>query len=167
MDLRSPADTSLPPTALAPPVVTRRRTKLITAILLMTLPAVLVMAEVHLRTGFDGWKLLHLLLFGVLFAQLAFGLCQAWIGFWLRRAGGDPIRIIRSVPADDIGPFEAATAVIMPICNEDVAWVMAGIGGIYEWIQANGRLGNCDFFILSHSSNPNHWVQEEAAWLAL
>jgi membrane glycosyltransferase len=38
---------------------------------------------------------------------------------------------------------------------------------IYESLEANGQLANSDFFLLSDSPDPNHWVEEEAAWLAL
>jgi membrane glycosyltransferase len=155
------------PAALDPTLVTQRRTRVATLVFVLTAPAVLLMADLHSRTGFDGWKAMHLVLFTILFAQLAFGAAQASIGFWLRRRGGDPLRIIRTLASRDTTPIEASTAVIMPICNEDVHRVIEGLRVIYESVQANGQLRNCDFFLLSDSSDPNHWIEEEAAWLAL
>ena len=154
-------------TSLEPKMVTQRRVRIATFVLLLTAPAALLMADLHWRTGFDLWSAVHLLLFTILFAQLAFGVSQAWTGFRLRRAGGDPFRIIRTLNPDDHSTLHASTAVIMPICNEEVQRVMEGLGAIYESVAANRQLANCDFFILSDSPDPNHWVEEEAAWLAL
>jgi membrane glycosyltransferase len=159
--------TRFDPAALAPELVTRRRTRVATAILLLTAPATLLMADLHWRSGFDLWKVVHLTLFTILFAQISFGLVQAWTGFALRRRGGDAFQITRSLAADDHEPLDAPTAVIMPICNEDVTRVTEGLRVIYESVQANGRLQDCDFFLLSDSPDPNHWIEEEAAWLAL
>ncbi|HUR60164.1 MAG TPA: glucans biosynthesis glucosyltransferase MdoH [Opitutaceae bacterium] len=159
--------TSFHPHALDPRTVTRRRTRIATIVLLLTLPAALTMADLHSRTGFDVWKAAHLFLFTILFAQLAFGVAQAWVGYRIRRRGGDPFRIIRSVEAGDATVLPAPTAVIMPICNEDVGRVMEGMRAIYESVRANGQLADCDFFLLSDSPDPNNWVKEEAAWLAL
>jgi membrane glycosyltransferase len=159
--------TSFDPSLLDPQIVTRRRTQIGTIVLVLTVPAVLLMADLHWRSGFDAWKSVHLLLFTVLFALLAFGAAQAWTGFRIRRGAGDPFQIMRSLePADD-GPLDAPTAIIMPICNEEVARVIEGLRVIYESVQAGGRLTNCDFFLLSDSPDPNHWIEEEAAWLAL
>lgn len=152
---------------LDPLVVTQRRTRVATLVLALTAPAVVVMADLHARSGFDGWKVVHLILFTILFALLAFGVAQAWVGFRLRRMGGDSLRIVRTLDPGDDGSIEAPTAVIMPICNEDVRRVFEGLRTIYESVQAEGRLANCDFFILSDSPDTNHWIEEEAAWLAL
>jgi membrane glycosyltransferase len=160
--------TPFDPTSLDPKTVTQRRTRIATFVLLVTLPAVLAMADLHWRTGLDIWKVAHLAIFTILFAQLSFGLAQAWTGFQLRRRGGDPLRIVQTLEGEDeTVRLNAPTAVIMPICNEEVARVMEGVRAIYESLRANGRLTNCDFFILSDSPDPNHWVEEEAAWLAL
>ena len=48
-----------------------------TIVLLITAPAAFLMADLHWRSGFDAWKALHLALFVVLFAHLAFGVAQA------------------------------------------------------------------------------------------
>lgn len=155
------------PATLEPQVVTQRRMRVATAVLVLTAPAVLLMADLHWRSGFDFWKAVHVGLFAILFAQLAFGAVQAWIGFQMRRRGGDPLQILHSIDPSDDSLLDAPTAVIMPICNEDVTRVTEGLRVIYESVQAQGRLQNCDFFLLSDSPDPNHWVQEEAAWLAL
>lgn len=48
----------------------------------------------------------------------------------------------------------ARTAVIMPICNEDIATVFAGLRATCESAAATGALRLFDFYILSDTSDP-------------
>ena len=59
------------------------------------------------------------------------------------------------------------TAIVMPIFNEDVARVFQGLRVIFESLEKTGRGQSFDFFILSDSHEPNHWIAEEMAWLDL
>ena len=156
------------PTALDPREVSRRRHRLITLVVLIAGPGMLVMADLHWRTGYDAWKVVHFLLFAVLFSLVALGAAQALIGFSVRRRGGDPCRITASLtPEEEEQSVTARTAVVMPVCNEEVGRVIAGLRVMYESVRRTGRLPDCDFFLLSDSSDPNRWIEEEAAWLAL
>ena len=56
------------------------------------------------------------------------------------------------------------TAILVPVCNEDIARVCAGLKATYKSLEATGKLGHFDFFILSDTSNPDLWVAEEIAW---
>ena len=156
------------PAQLDPGVVFKRRAFTGLMVLLFTTPAVVLMADLHLRTGYDGWKLAHLVIFAVLFGLLALGALQALLGFILRRQGGDACRISASVDwAEDQAPLRARTAVVMPVCNEDVGRAMEGVRAVYASLAADGRLPEFDFFVLSDSSDPNCWVAEEVAWAGL
>ena len=156
------------PTKLDPREATRRRHRLITLILLIAGPGILVMADLHWRTGFDPWKIVHLVLFIILFGLVALGAAQSLIGFFLRRQGGDSCRIIASISPDERAQaVTARTAIVMPICNEEVGRVIEGLRVMYESVLQTGQLPDCDFFLLSDSSDPNRWIEEEAAWLAL
>ena len=156
------------PAALDAQEVTRRRHRFVLLVVLLAAPAVLTMADLHWRTGYDAWKVAQLLLFTVLLGLVAFGAAQAVIGFYLRRRGGDPVAITASLdPADAATILSVRTAVVMPICNEDVSRVMAGLGVMYESLARTGKLPECDFFLLSDSTDPNRWIAEEAAWLEL
>ena len=53
--------------------ITQRRLLVATLTLLLTAPAVALMADLHWRVGMDNWKILHLALFAVLFSLVAFG----------------------------------------------------------------------------------------------
>ncbi len=136
--------------------------------LLLAGPAILTMADLHWRTGYDFWKALHLLLFTVLFLLIALGAAQSLVGYRLRRRGGDLCRIMDTLePGGAEAAITARTAIVMPIFNEEVGRVIDGLRTIYESLSSESRLPPCDFFLLSDSSDPNRWIAEEAAWLAL
>ena len=56
------------------------------------------------------------------------------------------------------------TAIVMPIRNEDVARVFAGLRATYESLARTGELAHFDFFVLSDTSDPDTRVAEVAAW---
>ncbi len=69
-----------------------------------------------------------------------------------------------SLPPDEESVPLAPTAVVMPICNEDVDRVYAGLKAIYRSLARTGQLAHFDFFILSDSTDPDKWIAEEIAW---
>jgi membrane glycosyltransferase len=146
---------------------TRRRIYLGTVVLVLTGLAVAMMADLFWRSGFDLHKGFILGLFTLLFANISFGFAQALFGFYLRLKGGDFCRITRSVDWADGETQLAPTAVVMPICNEEVSRVFEGLRVIFESVERTGNLESFDFFILSDSPDPNRWIEEEAAWVAL
>ena len=155
------------PAQLDPQIRRDRRVRVATLLLALTAPAVMVMADLHWRTGYDLWKVLHLAIFTLLFTLVALGSVQAIIGLVIRRRG-EPFAITHSVDfATDLERLDAPTAVVMPICNEEVRRVIEGLRAAYESVAASGQLAACDFYLLSDSNNPNRWIEEEAAWVAL
>ena len=62
---------------------------------------------------------------------------------------------------------QARTAIVMPICNEDVRRVFAGLRATYESVMRADALGHFDFFVLSDTANPDSCVAELDAWNAL
>ena len=156
------------PAALGPGEIARRRHRVVLLVLAIAGPAILTMADLHWRTGYDGWKAVHLVLFTMLFGLVALGAAQTLTGFFARRRGGDPCRITATLAAGEgEKPVAARTAVVMPICNEEVGRVIEGVRVMYESLLRSGRLADFDFFILSDSNDPNRWIEEETAWLAL
>ncbi|MEO6855500.1 MAG: glucans biosynthesis glucosyltransferase MdoH, partial [Rhodoferax sp.] len=59
------------------------------------------------------------------------------------------------------------TAVIMPICNEDVATVFAGLRATCESLSTSGAERLFDVFVLSDSNDPALRAAELTAWQAL
>ncbi|MGH7843597.1 MAG: glucans biosynthesis glucosyltransferase MdoH, partial [Candidatus Binatia bacterium] len=60
--------------------------------------------------------------------------------------------------------LRSRTAVVMPIFNEDVNRVFAGLEASYCSLAATGQLAHFDFYVLSDSQDPDTWVEEELAW---
>jgi len=60
-----------------------------------------------------------------------------------------------------------STAIVFPIYNEDPVRVLEGLRATYESLERTGQLDRFDFFILSDSTDPDRWVEEEARWCAL
>jgi membrane glycosyltransferase len=112
-------------------------------------------------------ELAILTLFTILFLWVSLGFWTALSGFLLLCGARDRHAITRSVaPGTPLAP-EARTAVIMPIRNEHVARVFAGMRATYESVARAGALPWFDFFILSDSSEPDTLVAERQAWLEL
>jgi len=112
-------------------------------------------------------ELAILSLLTILFVWVSLGFWTALSGFLLLAVGRDRYAITRSVPPGTPIPPEARTAVIMPICNEHVARVFAGLRATYESVAATGTLPLFDFFVLSDSNEPDTLTAERAAWLDL
>ena len=108
-------------------------------------------------------------LFVVLFAFLSFGFTHALTGFLLRRLRLPFGRMIE--PPRQVDPEEVArtsrVAVIIPVYNEPVDRVFAGIRAIYESLMQQPGSEAFDFFVLSDSNQPQQWVSEEAAWVKI
>jgi membrane glycosyltransferase len=81
--------------------------------------------------------------------------------------GGDPFRITRTLPADAPARPLPSTAIVIPVYNEEVNRVFQGVRAMFESLARTGRGEAFDFFILSDSSNCNHWIEEERSWLEL
>ncbi|MFO8212439.1 hypothetical protein R2K36_33810, partial [Pseudomonas aeruginosa] len=62
---------------------------------------------------------------------------------------------------------DARTAIVMPICNEDVPRVFAGLRATFESVAASGELEHFDFFVLSDTYQADIAVAEEQAWIEL
>ncbi len=123
----------------------------------------LFFADLLWRTGWSGSRTALLILFVVLFFFSAIGSLNAIFGFVLRRAGEN-----RHSPT--LGDFhdqdirQATTAIVVPVCNEEVTRVFEGLRTTYESLARTGHLEQFDFFVLSDSTRPANWVEEEKQW---
>lgn len=106
-------------------------------------------------------------LFTLLFGLIAFGASQAFFGFLSRRRRGKLSAIMRTLPEDPSKVPLAPTAILLPIYNEDPARLFAGIRAIYRSVERTGHLANFDFYLLSDSTDPDQWVEEEIRWVEL
>jgi membrane glycosyltransferase len=112
-------------------------------------------------------ELAILSLFTILFAWVSLGFWTALSGFVLLLFRRDRYAITRSAPPDAPISPAARTAIVMPIRNEDVTRVFAGIRATYESLARTGVLERFDFFVLSDSNEADTLIAERHAWLDL
>lgn len=105
-------------------------------------------------------------LFALLSAWVVSGFLTGLMGFWVLLRGDPHALSARSVAGHALSP-DARTAIVMPICNEDLATVFAGLQASCESLAATGHGANFDVFVLSDSDCPATARAERAAWEAL
>ncbi|MHA6197776.1 glucans biosynthesis glucosyltransferase MdoH [Pseudomonas wadenswilerensis] len=106
-----------------------------------------------------------LILFGILFCWVSAGFWTALMGFLELLTGRDKYRISGSSAGNEPIEKGARTALVMPICNEDVPRVFAGLRATFESVAATGDLDRFDFFVLSDTNDTDIAVAEQQAWL--
>lgn len=102
-------------------------------------------------------------LYGLLSGWVVTGFVTALMGFYVSVRGDKHALSAKQVANHPMNP-EARTAIIMPICNEDVATVFAGLRATCESVAATGHARQFDVFVLSDSYNPETAAAERAAW---
>ena len=107
-----------------------------------------------------------LALFAILFCWVSAGFWTALMG-WELLTGRDRYRISGSSAGSEPIAADARTAIVMPICNEDVPRVFAGLRATVESMAATGEMERFDFFVLSDTNDPDIAVAEQQAWLEL
>ncbi|MGH8519529.1 MAG: glucans biosynthesis glucosyltransferase MdoH, partial [Panacagrimonas sp.] len=112
-------------------------------------------------------EMIILALYAVLFAWVGMGFWTALMGFWVLLRGKDRYSIsTTAAPGAEISA-EARTGILVPICNEDVSRVFAGIRSTYDSLARTGQRQHFDLFILSDTSEADTRVAEVEAWLKL
>jgi membrane glycosyltransferase len=145
-------------------VAHRRRTALAWMTLLPALCATYVFAD-SLAVDTSQWMAwLQLGLFGLLSTWIIAGFWTGLIGFVTLARGGDRIGLSAAEAAGRRIDPGARTAIVMPICNEHVPTVFAGLRSTCESLAATGALKLFDFFILSDTNDPDLRTAEAAAW---
>jgi membrane glycosyltransferase len=149
---------------------TRRRFTLIALTAGQTWVATSFMIQVLPYHGRPPLELATVLLFAILFAWISAGFWTALAGFATLALRRDRYAITQTIAKDaraqDI-PADARTAIVMPVCNEAVARVFAGLRATYESLAATGTLDRFDFFILSDTASADTRVEELSAWMDL
>jgi len=126
----------------------------------------MLFADLLWRTGWSASRTVLLVLFIVLFLLTAIGCMHGVYGFFIRIFGTSRrITALKNFKEQDI--HAVSTAIIFPIYNEDSMRVLEGLRATYESIERTGQLDRFDFFILSDSTNPDCWIEEERRWSEL
>jgi membrane glycosyltransferase len=134
--------------------------------LLLTGAVSLLFADLLSRTGWSNSRMFLLVLFIILFFLASVGCMHGIYGFFLR-VFADRFRITKLGNYRDVDIAGCSTAIIFPIFNENVTRVYEGLRTIFESLQKTGELEHFDFFILSDSTDPDKWVEEERCWYEL
>jgi membrane glycosyltransferase len=105
-------------------------------------------------------KWVLLVLFLANFSWIALSFAAAVVGFL-------HLFFVRPKPPALPEKLDARTAVVMPIYNEASSRVFGALQAIYEDLEATGLGGAFDWFFLSDTTDPDIWIAEERALIAL
>ena len=143
----------------------RRRMALMLIVLMTSAVATSLFAAVQPNYDNVFLEVGQLSLFALLSAWIVSGFGTALMGF-LVVLRGDPHALSAGQVKNHAMPTgaDARTAIIMPICNEDVATVFAGLRATCESVLATGQGSAFDVFVLSDSNKPENQQAERAAW---
>ena len=143
-----------------------RRSMLVALVLVAAIGAAVLLL---LTQPMDQWhpaRLAQAGLFTLLFGWVAAGFVTAVMGWRVLRRGDPHTLSYRSV-ADRPIAADARTAVVMPICNEHVPTVFAGLLATAESLVEAGGAELTEIYVLSDTSDPALRTAERLAWLRL
>jgi membrane glycosyltransferase len=138
----------------------RRAVLLALVAALATVAAVVQWQALPPDAGVAAW--LYSALLVLLFTWLGIGFATAAMGAWVLWRGD--AHALRLPEARQPIHRDARTAVIMPVCNEDIATVFGGLRATCESLAATGALSLFDFYVLSDTSDPALRAAELRAW---
>ena len=142
---------------------TRRRTVFLLLTLVSTVLATGLFAD--MQPDYDNAWLQYgqLALFSLLSAWVVTGFMTAMMGFYVTLFGDAHTLSAKQVQHHTLDK-STRTAIIMPICNEDVRTVFAGLRATCESVATTGHTQAFDVFVLSDSNDASLIQQERAAW---
>lgn len=144
-----------------------RRLILVVLVIGQTWLAAYFMTAILPYHGSHWLEMILLALYAILFAWVGMGFWTALMGFWVLIRGKDRYSINATAAADAPIVPDARTGILVPICNEDVTRVFAGIRSTYDSLARTGERKHFDFFILSDTSEADTRIAEVEAWLKL
>ena len=161
----APSLAKAPAPALAPWQYAARRRRAVFLLLTLVSTALATALFADMQPGYDNALLQYgqLALFALLTAWVVTGFMTAMMGFYVTLFGDAHALSARQVRHLTLAP-STRSAIIMPICNEDVRTVFAGLRATCESVALSGHARNFDVFVLSDSSDPAIVKAERAAW---
>jgi membrane glycosyltransferase len=147
--------------ASSPAAMGLRRLLVIGGAIVMTGFGAREMYRVLAVNGVTPLAVFMLALFVALFAWIALSFTSAIAGFVSVMAGGG-----RRLLAPGALPA-SRTALLMPTYNESPTRIMAGLEAIDEELRGRNASDYFDIFILSDTTSPEAWIEEEKAFLDL
>jgi membrane glycosyltransferase len=149
----------------APPAIRARRAFVLGTALALSAFAAYEMYLVLAVGGLTILEAIILALFVILFAWIALSFASTLgglIALMKRQTGA--LGIDADAPLPEI---RTRTALLLPTYNEDPDRVFSRVQAVHESVAATGSLACFDVFILSDTTDPDIFIAEEAAFLAL
>jgi membrane glycosyltransferase len=143
-----------------------RRGVLLLLTIAQTVVATVFMIQTLPYHGRHWLEVVVLVFFVLLFAWVSVGFWTALAGFLQLLIKRDRFSVSAGIEQDSNQPLprDGRTALVMPIANEDVARVFAGLRATYESVRASGQLEHFDVYILSDSNDVDIATAELCAW---
>jgi membrane glycosyltransferase len=130
--------------------------------------ATLVLWQVLEPGGIVWINAVLLTLFALLFTWICVSFWTVMIGYGVLLAARIRCRASPRAPAQPpLREGASRTALLVPIFNEETAAVFARVEAVYRSLRETGSSDLFDIFVLSDTTDPEIWVEEEIAWLAL
>jgi membrane glycosyltransferase len=165
----APGDLDKAPADRAPPLVTStmrwRRAVILLSTAALTGAGGYEMYQVLQVGGVTVLEAMVLALFLLLLAWVAFSFASALAGFFVllgHRGSAEASGADETLPA-----IASRTAVLLPTYNENPHHLMARLRAIHESVEATSHGERFDWFVLSDTTDPDVWIAEEKAFLAL
>lgn len=143
---------------ISPGHVARRRFKVFGLTILSTFLAALKWVEVIPTDSTLLTRFLMVLLFVLTFGWIALFFWSSLFGFF-ELLRGRKVPGIRWVSRNT--PIKGRTALLMPVYNEKPQAVFANLAAMAEELAATGQGRAFDVFVLSDTTNPQRWVEED------
>ena len=141
----------------------RRRAILTLLVLAQTAAASWSLARTFPSPTLSNLEFVIIVNFAVLFSWISFSFWSTVAGFCSLWRNSKKFAVTE-IPNSSAERVHSRTAVLMPICNEDVARCFAGVTAIYESLAGTGEIENFDFYILSDTGDTVRQKQEEQEW---
>ncbi len=143
-----------------------RRTVLFTATLALTAASSYGMYRVLNVSSMTTLQIALLIVFIINFAWIALPFVSGFAGLMALWRGRSPSGLTIP-PLPPIPTLRTRTALLMPTYNEVPSRIFAGLQAIYESLNAIGVLEHFDCFILSDTTEPELWLEEEIGFWEL
>jgi membrane glycosyltransferase len=163
--VQGPAPTGRAPQPWERAAVARRR-RLLAVVAAASVLATLTLAHSRAGSAHPLLQAAQIGLFALLFAWVAAGCVTAVMGFVVLLRGDGHALSARTAGTGPI-PKHVRTALVMPICHEDVATVFGGLRATCESLQQAGAMDAFDVFVLSDSNDADVRAQEREAFARL
>ena len=142
-------------------VAKRRRLTLAFLVLAQTAIASWYLARAFPTQQISYLQITIVISFAVLFSWISFSFWTNVAGFWLLWRKW---KIHCWIAPESAPSLRSRTAVVMPICNEEVSRCFAGLAATFHSLAETGQIGSFDFFVLSDTSDAKRQAEEEIAW---